>query len=1155
MRTPGEKEIRAEEVDQARQEIGHARQREKALMALRWRGRSWLLAAGIVSAVLICGVAGAAPASAAPTPRWSLDSSPVPAYLVPGDKEAQVVVIATNLGDATLHGSKPVTITDTLPAGLKVTKVAGHSARGPTEGVMSCPLPAAHEPVTCTYGGGLAPFESLEVVITVEVEDPKEPLSNEVRASGGEAPGGTEVPSASAAVPLHVGASTPYGIEKFGVGVENESGTPATQAGEHPFQMTTTLDFNQVIEHFATSTEVLRTSPALTKDVDVTLPRGLIGNPNAVGQCSSIDFSAQINARNDCGPDSAIGVAVVTLNEPKAAGLTTRAVPVFNLVPAPGEPARLGFFAIKVFVTLDTSVRTGKDYAVIASVHNATTVAAVLGTKVTIWGNPGDPSHDESRGWGCVESGFASNGEACTAPAARSTTPFLSQPTLCSEGLHSEIRVDSWTQPGNWKSASSDSPALEGCGLLSFDPALEVSPETQSASEPTGLNVSVKLPQESTLTAGQLAEADARKTTVALPQGVQLNPGASDGLLACSAGQFGFAGAIEASQSNNEEFSPDLPGCVDQSKVGTVRIKTPLLAHELEGSAFLGEQGANPFQPPLVLYLVAQDPVSGVLVKLAGHVTPDPSTGQLVSVFENTPPLPFESLNVHFFSGSRASVATPDSCGSYETTSTFEPWSGGEVKPSASFAINSGPAGSGCPDNPLPFSPGFQAGSVNNAAGAYTPFSVTIDRPDGHQAVEKLTMHLPTGLAAKIASVTPCAEAQAATDSCGSDSLIGHATEEAGLGGNPITLTAPVYLTGPYKGAPFGISVVTHAKAGPFDLGNVTVRSKIDVNPYTAAVTITSDPLPTILKGVPVQLKHLNVMVDEHSPGFQFNPTNCNPLRIDATLTGSQGTNSNGGSSFQVKDCAKLPFKPVFTAKTQAKTSKLNGASLTVRVTSGPGQANIGKTVVALPIQLPSRLTTIQKACIDKVFEANPASCPEGSNIGTATIHTPVFKNPLSGPAFLVSHGNTSFPDVEFVLQGEGLTIILDGATDIKKGITTSSFNALPDAPVTSFETVLPEGPHSALAANGDLCKQPLTMPTTLTGQNGFVIKQATKIAVTGCPKKKALTRAQKLAKALKACKKKHDKKKRSTCMRAARKKYGAKKAAKKPAANHGQRH
>jgi hypothetical protein len=297
--------------------------------------------------------------------------------------------------------------------------------------------------------------------------------------------------------------------------------------------------------------------------------------------------------------------------------------------------------------------------------------------------------------------------------------------------------------------------------------------------------------------------------------------------------------------------------------------------------------------------------------------------------------------------------------------------------------------------------------------------------------------------------------------------------------------------------------------------------------------------------GIPVQLQQTNVTVDR--PNFQFNPTNCTPMKIDGTLGGAQGGSATVSSPFQVANCAALPFKPTFAASTQAKTSKLNGASLKVKVTSpGLGQSNIAKTTVALPIALPSRLTTIQKACLAAVFEVNPASCPDGSNIGTATIRTPVFKNPLSGPAFLISHGNAAFPDVEFVLQGEGVTIILDGKTDIKKGITTSAFEALPDAPFTTFETVLPEGPHSALAANGNLCTQKLIMPTTITGQNGRVIKQSTKIAVTGCPK--VVTRAQKLKKALKACRKKYKgkakakKHKRVVCEKKAKKKYGAKK-------------
>ena len=321
------------------------------------------------------------------------------------------------------------------------------------------------------------------------------------------------------------------------------------------------------------------------------------------------------------------------------------------------------------------------------------------------------------------------------------------------------------------------------------------------------------------------------------------------------------------------------------------------------------------------------------------------------------------------------------------------------------------------------------------------------------------------------------------------------------------------------------------------------MRSKIFVDPNTAAVTVTSDPLPTIIKGVPVQLKKLVVSVDR--PNFEFNPTNCNTLNVTGTLTGAQGATKAVESPLQLANCANLPFKPTFIARTQAKTSKLNGASLYVKVSSGPGQANIAKTTLNLPLALPSRLTTIQKACVDKVFNADPLSCPDGSNIGSAIIRTPVFKNPLSGPAFLVSHGNAGFPDVEFVLQGEGLRIILDGKTDIKKGITYSRFESLPDAPFTTFETTLPEGPHSALAANANLCSKPVIIPTKLTGQNGAVVSQQTKVQVTGCPKK--LTRKQLLAKALKACKKKQ-KKTRHACEARAKKRYGAKAAKKVPA-------
>ena len=483
----------------------------------------------------------------------------------------------------------------------------------------------------------------------------------------------------------------------------------------------------------------------------------------------------------------------------------------------------------------------------------------------------------------------------------------------------------------------------------------------------------------------------------------------------------------------------------------------------------------------------------------------NPVTGQLKTTFKNAPQQPFELLRLKLKGGPRAPLANPQSCGPARTETDLTPWSapglGGlsgseeipgtpDAFPSSSFEVT------GCA--PAHFSPTFNAGTTNTQAGAFTPLTLTFSRTDSDQDLEALTVHTPPGLAGMISNVALCPEAQANAGTCSPASQIGTTETGAGPGSHPLYLPGKVYLTGPYKGQPFGMSVVVPAIAGPFNLGMVVVRSSIHVDPYTAAITVTSDPFPKILDGIPTHIRQVNVNLNRKE--FIFNPTNCSAQQISATLTSLQGASAQVSSPFGIGGCASLPFSPTLTASTQGETSKANGASLYVKVTSGPGQANIGKTTLILPRSLPSRLTTIQKACVAAVFNANPAACPPGSVVGTATAHTPVLKNPLTGPAFLVSHGGAAFPDVEFVLQGEGITLDLDGQTNIKNGVTSSTFNALPDAPVSTFETLLPEGPHSALAALGNLCTQSLEMPTTITGQNGAVITQTTHIAVTGCP-------------------------------------------------------
>jgi hypothetical protein len=547
-----------------------------------------------------------------------------------------------------------------------------------------------------------------------------------------------------------------------------------------------------------------------------------------------------------------------------------------------------------------------------------------------------------------------------------------------------------------------------------------------------------------------------------------------------------------------------------------------LLPNALVGAAYLAQQYANPFGSLVALYIVVKDPVSGVIVKLAGQVTPDPVTGQLVSTFDGTPPLPFEDLVLHFFGGSRAPLGTPALCGAYTTCASIAPWSGNApVDSSSTFEITSGPNHGACPNpagdmslSALPFAPELTAGSLNIQAGAFTPFTMTMSREDGNQNLKAIEMRMPPGLLGTLAHVTLCDEADADAGSCGPDSLIGETTVSVGLGGNPYTVRGgKVFITGPYAGSPYGLSIVNPAKAGPFDLGQVVVRAKIEVDPTRAFLIIKTDTsgahaIPQIIDGIPLQIKHVNVTVNR--PEFTFNPTNCEPQKITGALTSSEGATSALAVPFQVTNCAVLGFKPVFKVSTSGKTSRRNGASLHVRLTypSAPfgSQANIGYVKVDLPKQLPSRLETLKKACPDTVFDENPAACPGESHIGFATATTPVLPVHLSGPAYFVSHGGAKFPELIIALSGEGITVYLHGETfiDNKTGITSSTFRTIPDVPIGAFELTLPEGPYSALAAPGNhLCGQTLHMPTSFHAANGIQLKQSTPITITGCPKHK----------------------------------------------------
>ncbi len=486
---------------------------------------------------------------------------------------------------------------------------------------------------------------------------------------------------------------------------------------------------------------------------------------------------------------------------------------------------------------------------------------------------------------------------------------------------------------------------------------------------------------------------------------------------------------------------------------------------------------------------------SGVTVKLHGTASANPVTGQLAATFSNTPQLPVSDLKLVIKGGARAPLANPQTCGEVRTTGDMTPWSSPETpdaKLLSRFTVT------GCEG--FPFAPTFSGGATNAAAGAYTNFTTTFGRTDRTQDLSAIQVRTPPGLAGMLSRVPLCPEPQAALGTCSSASKIGTATAGAGSGSHPFWVSGPVYLTGPYRGAPFGLTAAVPAVAGPFNLGTVVVRSTLNVDPSSAAVTVTSDPLPQLLDGIPLRVQTVNVTLDR--PQFLFNPTNCSAQQVTATIASAQGTTAQVSSPFAAGGCKSLSFNPGFSVSTRVPSAKKRGTTLDVKVSSTAGQANIRSVAVVLPKQLPARLTTIQKACRDTTFNTNPAACPAASLVGIVKGITPVLPVTLAGPAYLVSHGGAGFPDLDIILQGEGVRVDLTGSINISRsGITSSTFASIPDVPVSSFELRLPEGPYSALTTTGSLCAKPLTMPTTIVGQNGRRLVRSTKIAVAGCPK------------------------------------------------------
>ncbi len=1072
--------------------------------------RSFVLVAASAIVLSLC----TASAFAEGTVGWEVTGRSIPTVLPPGG-EGRLELLVYNLGTGFATEG---TVTDELPEGLTATQARMYigkknaTAYTCTSGrSVVCSLPLA-ELGAPEEGLGTEHILIIEVFVKVSSEATGD-TADEIVVSGG----GAREP-AHGTIPVSFGAKPANaGITNLVAWPTNADGTIDTQAGSHPYDLTVAFTLNNVGYETAAGAEA--------RTINVNLPPGIVGNAQAVPQCPRTDLDhsgATEYYTGACPIASQIG-----RNQATVVGFPYIAdSPVYNMVPPPGVAAEFAFIQNAHWVFIDSGVRTGGDNGITAHTRDLPEVELVLNT-TTIWGVPAESSHDVDR------EGVLAEGQSCytapsgayACPAGVPAVPFLTLPTSCGAPL--EFTAE---ELGTWANENYVAPVaryvmqndegiptgLTGCERLQpFKPEINIAPDTSYADTPAGLSVDVKMPQG--LNTESLQTPNLDDTTVVLPEGVGINPGQATGLIACQSSEEAFG-----TEPNGETMEGPV-SCPAASKVGTVEISTPLLRDKLQGNVYI--LGQNP--PNLQLLIAASG--DGVNLKVVGNVYLDENTGQLTSSFTKTPDFPFTDFKLNFSGGAQAALTTPTKCGTYETTADFTPWATPFIEDqfdTSLFAINAGPNGTPCVW-PMPFSPSMIAGSTTDQAGGYTDFSMLLQRGDEQQRIKSLSFKTPEGLLGMISRVAPCGEPQASQGACSSASQIGHTVVGAGPGPYPFYIPqasappAPIYLTGPYKGAPFGLSIVVPLIAGPFNLGTEVVRAKLEVDPLTSQVTIATDPLPQFEKGIPADLRLINAVIDK--PGFMFNPTDCAPMSFSGTATSVEGATAPLSSHFQMGSCQALKFQPDFKVSTNGKTSRKSGASLTAKIVYPVGnlgynqassQSNIQTVKVDLPKQLPSRLPTLQKACTAKQFDVDPAGCPSASIVGHAKAITPVLPVPLEGPAYFVSHGGEAFPNLIVVLQGDNVTVHLIGDTFIneKTNITSSTFKQIPDVPIQSFELNLPQGQYSALAANTNLCtvKGGLKMPTIFTAQNGATIKQTTPITTTGCTKHKTKKTKQK---------------------------------------------
>jgi len=1079
------------------------------------------LALALAAAMLVPSGAAAAPSG----PSWTISNVSYPTNFrassvgIATEQGPAYHVVAVNTGDAATNA--PFKIEVVLPTG--VTLSPGQNVQAPFYGrqnrkvqnrmkcavvgqIVTCEGPCDAEGTVCPAGPVLGPGERAELNVPVKVGPESVihggPLLSTAVVSGGGAPASetkletpvSSEPSPFSFLPNDAGASAFAG---------DAAKNPLVIAGAHPYQLEIHLGFPQNPAGAAKTSSTVPAGGGI-RDVSVALPPGVVVNPNATPKCKEADLDAEL-----CAGDTQVGTLRFDLGE---GGNSTATKPLYNIIAPPGTPAEFGVTVLQgITVHLFGELADRGGYVLSAGSNDILAKLGIYSVDTTLWGNPSDQTHDYVRG-PCVNSNDP--GEPPCGLATRSNIPFITMPSACSGPLVASARADSWVEPGVFRERSFQlAPEVNDCGSLEFGPNITVRPESAVTDSPTGLAVRLQNPQKEEYEEGELgsgvpgrATSTLKDARVALPQGVTVNPSAVNGRTACSAAQIGLLTAV-GQQKASFTTTPD--ECAAASKVGSVEVKTPLLDHALPGSIYLASPFQNPFGSLLAIYITVHDPQTGLVVKLAGHVEADGVTGQLTTTVSENPQLPFNEFRLNFFGGPRAALRTPTTCGSYATQALLTPWSGGSpVLSSENFPVTSAPGGGACPtvEGQLANAPSFSAGARDPIAGAYSPFVVRLSRNDGSQQFGALAVTLPKGMAGKLTDTPYCPEnalASAATrsgreeeqaPSCPPASEIGKATVGVGAGSMPYYTQGRAYWAGPYKGSPLSVAIITPAVAGPYDLGTVVVRSAVEVDPYTAQITVRSDPLPRILDGIPLDIRSVAVEIGKKE--FTLNPTSCEAKDVKADLTSTIGQTVHLSNRFQVGECAKLKFKPKLAISLKGATKRSGHPALKAVVTypSGGAYANIASAQVSLPHSEFLDQGNLNKVCTQA--QLRTATCPTSAIYGKVKAWTPLLAKPLTGNVYLGVGFGYKLPALVAELNGQIRVLLASKVdTDKEKGLR-NTFQTVPDAPVEKFILEMKGGPKYGLLENSEnICRKTQKAGVVLKAQNGRFSRFSSTIA------------------------------------------------------------